>query len=193
MRKILKKIFFYLSVVLALPFTAWYMISSPIIGKLQAFQGMSQLLSLLPGVTGRYLRKGFYSATLTKLSPNSTISFGTFFSSADCEIGDYVYIGPRCLIANATIGNDVMLGSNVYVLSGKATHDFSRVDIPMRLQGGGSEKVTIGEDTWVGNCAIIMANIGKKCIIGAGSVVTKDIEDYSIAVGNPAKVIRKRI
>jgi acetyltransferase-like isoleucine patch superfamily enzyme len=53
--------------------------------------------------------------------------------------------------------------------------------------------VTIGEDTWVGNCAIIMANIGKKCIIGAGSVVTKDIEDYSIVVGNPAKVIRKRI
>jgi acetyltransferase-like isoleucine patch superfamily enzyme len=108
-------------------------------------------------------------------------------------IGPYVYIGARCIVADSVIEKDVMIGSNVCVISGKATHDFSRVDIPMRLQGGDAVPVRIGEDTWIGNNAIIMANIGKKCIIGAGSVVTKDIEDYSIAVGNPAKVIRKRI
>jgi virginiamycin A acetyltransferase len=55
-----------------------------------------------------------------------------------------------------------------------------------------SPKVTIGEDCWVGNGALIMANIGDKCIVGAASVVTKDIPDYSIVAGNPAKIIRNR-
>ena len=192
MKRTLKQLFFYLSILLAAPFTLWYLLSSLLVGKKQAFQTMSQMLSLLPGVTGRSMRKGFFALTLKRSSPDSTISFGTFFASPDCEIGNYVYIGPRCLIADAVIGDDVMLGSNVYVLS-KSAHDFSRIDIPMRLQGGKELPVMIGEDTWIGNCAIIMANVGKKCIIGAGSVVTKDIEDYSIAVGNPARVIRKRI
>ena len=140
-----------------------------------------------------YLRKGFYVQALRECSPDSTIGFGTFFSSPLVTIGEFVYIGARCIVADSVIEKDVMIGSNVCVISGKSTHDFSRVDIPMRLQGGDAVPVRIGEDTWIGNNAIIMATVGKKCIIGAGSVVTKEIGDYSIAVGNPAKVIRKRI
>ncbi len=192
MKKRIKQLCYYLSILLALPFTSGCFLTSFVVGRKQAFQGMAQLLSLFPGVTGRYLRKGFYALTLKRLSPDSTIGFGTFFASVDNEIGNYVYIGSRCLISKAIIGDDVMLGSNVNVLS-KAAHDFSRIDIPMRLQGGSEMPVRIGEDTWIGNCAIIMADVGKKCIIGAGSVVTKQIDDYSIAVGNPARVIRKRI
>jgi acetyltransferase-like isoleucine patch superfamily enzyme len=163
------------------------------IGTAKAFQGISQFLSLFPGMMGSYLRIGFYSQSIQGCSPDCTIGFGTFLSSPNVKIGPYVYIGARCIIADSVIEKDVMIGSNVCIISGKATHDFSRVDVPMRLQGGDAVPVRIGEDTWIGNNAIIMANVGNKCIIGAGSVVTKDIEDFSIAVGNPAKVMRKRI
>ena len=78
-------------------------------------------------------------------------------------------------------------------MSGSGQHNFDDLDTPIQQQGGKYEKIKIGEDSWVGNGCLIMANIGKKCIIGAGSVVSKDIPDYSIAVGNPAKVIRNRL
>jgi acetyltransferase-like isoleucine patch superfamily enzyme len=74
----------------------------------------------------------------------------------------------------------------------KRTHDFSRVEIPIRLQGGISEAIHIGKDAWIGNGAIIMAHVGEKSIIGAGSVVVKNVEAYAVAVGNPARVIKKR-
>jgi acetyltransferase-like isoleucine patch superfamily enzyme len=77
-------------------------------------------------------------------------------------------------------------------MSGSRQHIFDDLDRPIQEQGGVFKKVTIGEDTWIGNSALIMADVGKKCIIGAGSVVTKDVEDFSIVAGNPAKVIRKR-
>ena len=77
-------------------------------------------------------------------------------------------------------------------MSGKGQHNFNDLDTPIRKQGGTFKKVTIGEDTWIGNGALIMANVGKKCIIAAGSVVVDDVEDYSIIGGNPAKLIRKR-
>jgi acetyltransferase-like isoleucine patch superfamily enzyme len=60
------------------------------------------------------------------------------------------------------------------------------------LQGGEFNKISIGENSWVGNGAIIMANVGRDCIIGAGTVVTNDIPAGSIVAGNPGKVVRNR-
>ena len=155
------------------------------------FQGCSQLMSLVPGWIGKQVRKPFYHLTLDSASRQCHIDFGTFFPTPKVSIGQNVYIGAYCIISKATIGDDVLIGSNVHLL-GKGTHDFSCPDIPIRLQGGHSEPVTIGEDSWIGNGAIIMAHVGRKCVIGAGSLVTKDIPDYAIAVGNPARIIRMR-
>ena len=86
-----------------------------------------------------------------------------------------------------------MMGSNVDVISGKKQHSFDRLDIPMREQGGEFEKIVIGEDSWLGNSSVVMANVGMKSIIAAGSVVIKDVEPYSIVGGNPAKVLKSRL
>ena len=96
------------------------------------------------------------------------------------------------MIGSITIENDVLIGSNVSIINGNRQHGISRLDIPIREQGGVYPTITIGADSWIGDRAIVMANIGKHCVIGAGSVVTKDIPDYSVAVGNPARVIQDR-
>ena len=75
---------------------------------------------------------------------------------------------------------------------GKELHKFDDLDTPIRDQGGQFKKIIIGEDCWVGNGALILANIGNKCVFGAGSVVVNDIPDFSIAAGNPAKIINSR-
>jgi acetyltransferase-like isoleucine patch superfamily enzyme len=154
--------------------------------------GFSQLLSLIPGKFGSYCRIAFYRLSMTYCDFDCVIGFATIFSQHDTEIEKGVYIGPQCNIGMCKIEKNCLVGSGVHIMSGSMQHNFDDLDSPIQKQGGRYTKVEIGEDTWIGNGSLVMANIGKKCIIGAGSVVTKDVVDYSIMAGNPAKLIRKR-
>jgi acetyltransferase-like isoleucine patch superfamily enzyme len=91
------------------------------------------------------------------------------------------------------IGDDVAIGSNVDILSGRHQHHFGRLDVPIQDQGGVFQQVTIGRNCWVGNSAVVMADIGADSVIGAGSVVVKPIPARSIAAGNPATVRKQRV
>jgi maltose O-acetyltransferase len=110
------------------------------------------------------------------------------------EIGDNSGVGVRCSIRGPlTIGSNVMMGPEVVIIT--SNHNFSRVDIPMNIQGSlPQEKVIIGNDVWIGTRVIILpgVRIGNGVIIGAGSIVTKDVPDYAIVAGNPARIIRFR-
>lgn len=192
MKQLIKRIASIICFIIVLPFYIFYKLESFIIRTEQPFCGMSQLFSLIPGLIGEYLRREFYKLSLQKCSDDCCISFGTIFSHPTSNIGKGVYIGAYCTIGTVSLGNNVLLGSNVDIASGKRQHFIQNLDVPIKEQGGKFEKVIIGEDTWIGNGAMIMANVGRKCIVGAGSVVIDDIEDYSIAVGNPAKMIKKR-
>ena len=112
------------------------------------------------------------------------------------NIGDDCNIGPDCRIGtstNITIGKHCLFGGRCYI--GGLQHSFEDTDIPITEQevisrGG----VQFGDDVWLGAHVIVNdgVKIGKGAIIGAGSVVTKDIPAYAIAVGIPANVIRSR-
>jgi acetyltransferase-like isoleucine patch superfamily enzyme len=191
MTNLLKSISQFIFFIGALPLIALFRVTpSPL--KKSMFIGIAQLLSLLPGKTGSYYRNAFFTKTMTHCSNNGVIYFGTLFSDPDTEIHDNVYIGPQCNIGKSTIGKDTLIASGVHILSGKNQHNFSDINIPIQQQGGEYKKITIGEDCWIGNTAVIMANVGNKAIVAAGSVVITDVPEYAIVAGNPAKVIKIR-
>lgn len=177
--------------VIVLPVYLSYRFRTLLLGE-AAFRSSVQLLSVIPGLVGDYVRREFLRLTLPACGKTSQVAFGTLVSSPRATIGEHVYIGPRCVIGWADIGRDVLLGSGVHVLSGSAQHLSSRVDLPVRLQGGRLERVRVGEDTWIGDGAILLADVGRKCIVGAGSVVVAAVEDYSVVAGNPARILRQR-
>lgn len=74
-------------------------------------------------------------------------------------------------------------------------HETADTSIPMRLQTAPKLPVTIGDDVWIGANVIILPGIqvGKGAILAAGAVVTKDVPDYTVVGGNPARVLKMRI
>jgi acetyltransferase-like isoleucine patch superfamily enzyme len=174
------------------PITISYLLLNHFLKSDALFAGFSQTLSLIPGKVGSYLRAAFYRFTLTSYHPSIYIGFLTILSQRETEINTGVYIGPQCNIGKCKINKDVLLGSGVHIMSGKEQHNFSNIEIPIRDQGGSFKKISIGEGAWIGNGALVMANVGRSCIVAAGSVVIDDVSDYAIVAGNPAKIIKMR-
>ena len=141
----------------------------------------------------RYIRGLCGKLILCKCGKNINIEKGAVFSS-HLKLGDNSGIGINASIGgNVTIGKNVMMGPECIIYT--KNHEFTRTDIPMCKQGFQEEKpVTIGDDVWIGARVTILpgVNIGNGVIIGAGAVVAKDIPDYVVVVGNPAKVIKNR-
>jgi galactoside O-acetyltransferase len=91
------------------------------------------------------------------------------------------------------IGNDVLIGPNVVLRA--ADHEFSDVDVPIRCQGHRSGRIVIGDDVWLAANVVVTSGvtIGTGCVVGAGSVVTRDLPPMMVCVGNPAQPIRSRL
>ena len=111
------------------------------------------------------------------------------------RIGRGSEIGERCRISIANsleIGEKVLLSPNVYITD--CDHEYRNVDIPVIEQGivQKGQKVSIGEGSYIGINTVIVGNvkIGKHCVIGANSIVNKDVPDFCVAVGCPVKIIK---
>ena len=127
---------------------------------------------------------------------NGTSLYPNLVGGGTVRIGKGSEIGERCRISIANsleIGKKVLFSPNVYITD--CDHEYRNVDIPIIDQGivQKGQKVSIGDGSYVGINAVIVGNvkIGKHCVIGANSVVTKDVPDYCVAVGSPAKIIKR--
>jgi len=182
----------FVAIVLVSPALLSYAIRRPFLGRDRAVEGSAQALSLIPGLAGDYLRRAFLSLTLDHCAPTAAIQFGVLISQAGSRIDDHVYVGPRCHLGLVHLERDVLLAAGVHVPSGGATHGIDDLAIPIREQPGTKRMVRIGEGSWIGSAAIVLADVGKHCVVGAGSVVTRPIPDFSVAAGVPARVLRTR-
>ena len=130
---------------------------------------------------------------LEKCGRDVNIEKGASFPSS-VELGDHSGIGIRAQInGKVIIGKNVMMGPEVCIYA--RNHAFDRLDIPMNLQGFAPEKpVVIEDDVWIGARVIILpgVHIGTGAVLGAGSVVTKDVPDYAVMGGNPAHILKMR-
>jgi maltose O-acetyltransferase len=117
-----------------------------------------------------------------------------FGSGLRMEVGNNCNLSSGLrVIGDLRLGNDVMMGPDVTFIS--YNHRFDNLDIPMRAQGcAESIPITVGNDVWIGMRAMIMpgVKIGSHSIIAAGSLVLKDVPEWAIVGGNPAKVIKYR-
>lgn len=143
----------------------------------------------------RWFRKISARNAFDYCGKNVTIErMADFGTGVGISIGNNSGLGINCNIRGPLeIGDNVMMGPDVLILTSR--HNTSRVDIPMCKQGDlPKQKVTIGNDVWIGARVIILpgVKVGNGVIIGAGSVVTKNIPDYAVVVGAPAKIIRIR-
>lgn len=111
-----------------------------------------------------------------------------------------VRIGDRCLIGRGSgivghysieIGDDVFTGHYVYITD--QNHGYDDLGTPIGRQTQPERPVRIGDGSWIGHGSVVLpgVTIGRHCVIGANSVVTSDVPDYSIAVGAPARVVKR--
>jgi virginiamycin A acetyltransferase len=181
-----------LAAVFVFPLVLWYRLQGLIFGSDRAFPSCVQLLSLLPGTTGISLRRAFLRQVIRHCGTDVCVSFGTVFSDPGLSLGRSVYLGHFCSVGNVTIEDDVLIASHVSIMNGCEQHGTGRLDIPIREQPGTWREITIGRNSWIGEHAVVAANVGRNCLIGAGALVIHDVPDYSVAVGVPARVIRDR-
>ena len=141
---------------------------------------------------GQYLRRAFLTATGDGCGVEAVISFGCQFSTPRVRLDGNAYLGPNCQIGWVHVERDVMVAAGVHIPSGAHTHGTERLDVPMRDQPGTPVCIHIREGAWVGNRAVVMADIGRHAIVAAGAVVVEPVPDYAIVGGVPARVIRSR-
>ncbi|MBQ2884103.1 MAG: acetyltransferase [Alphaproteobacteria bacterium] len=111
------------------------------------------------------------------------------------QLNDYVHI---VAMNSVKIGDNVLMASHIFISdnshgSYKGDDNDTNPNIPPIQREYTTAPVSIGDNTWIGEGVVIMpgVNIGKGCVIGAHSIVNKSIPDYSVAVGSPAKVVKK--
>lgn len=135
----------------------------------------------------------------TMLGPLVTISAG-WGPGHQGLATDTVKIGDRCLIGRTSsivghrhvhIGDDVWTGQGVYITD--MNHGYEDVDLPLSVQNQPDEPVNIGDGSWLGHGVVVLpgVTIGRHVAVGANSVVSRDLPDFSVAVGSPATVIRR--
>lgn len=141
-----------------------------------------------------WFRCNLLANCLVEFGVNNKVDSHVYIANGtDVEIGSYCQINHGSRLVNLKIGDHVMIAPEVVFLF--QTHRTDRIDIPMIDQGTISyPKTVVHSDVWIGQRAIIMPGleIGQGSIVGAGSVVTKNVPPYSVVAGCPAKVIKER-
>lgn len=145
------------------------------------FEFCAALLSVIPGRVGQYLRAAFYVQTLNRCAYDFSLGFLSIVTDLEAEFGRGVYIGSLCVIGRVHIDDNVMIASRVAMapVAGNAAAG----------ENAGNHVVRIGSGCWIGESAIVQADVGAGCVVGAGAVVMEPVAADTTVVGNPARAL----
>jgi virginiamycin A acetyltransferase len=148
----------------------------------------AQTCALIPGHPGMWIRAAYYSATLDACSRETHIGFGSVFTHRGAHVESQVSTGAYCVLGHVHLCTGTRLASRVSIPSGKRQH----LDDDGALSGGTQfDTVTIGAGCWIGEAAVVLADVGARSIVGAGAIVTRSQPGGVLISGNPAAVVRE--
>ena len=190
LRRIFKYLGFGVSLVLVSPLILIVRVEGVVKGREGLYNCVGTCLSLIPGTIGSFLRRGFYFGTSKKCSWDVSIEFGSFFAHREVVIGRNVGIGAYSIIGCTEIGDNVLIGSRVSIPSGKYQHLGQNGEVTHEEVR--RESIKIGRESWIGEGAIVLSDVGEKCIVSAGSVVMRPLPNNYMASGNPARLLNRQ-
>lgn len=157
-----------------------------------SFMTGGRLVAMIPGGAGILARRFWYRRTLAACGADVVVEWMAVLKTPAIRIGRRVHIGSFCFIAESDLRDDVMIGQYSIVQGGPHTHGFDRTDVPMLSQPGHLRTVSVGPDVWIGAGARILTDVPEGTVVGAGAVVTRTCEPFTIVAGVPARKIRSR-
>jgi acetyltransferase-like isoleucine patch superfamily enzyme len=157
------------------------------------FPFVSEALSTVPFAVGWKLRQAVYARVLPRIGSGAVLHHGVTLEDPRTEFGDDVWIGSGTYVDYAIVGDHVLVGPHAVLLAGGRQHRANRTDVPIKQQGNPPKQpLEIGEGAWIGANATVMAAVRSHAIVGAGSVVTREVPAFAVVAGNPARVLRVR-
>jgi acetyltransferase-like isoleucine patch superfamily enzyme len=193
MRNLIKLLFNLISQIIVLPLVVASWLEKKCIPNQPelVFNICTNIVALLPGVPGVFLRRAFYTMSLEKCSPHCHIGFGTIISHRCAIIEKHAYIGSYALIGKVHLGEYCLIGSRVSLLSGEALHELDENGMWTPYSADLLVRVTISKNVWIGEGAIVYADVAESSMIGAGAVVSSNIKANIMVAGNPARFVKK--
>lgn len=187
MRTIVKCAALILGGLVALPFALLAILEEHTTNLAVIFHFGAQLMALIPGLPGNFVRSAYYILTLKSYHYTAMTCFGSYFSSREATVGARTGLGSFCVIGRANIGSGVRLASRVSIVSGLHSHGSTAT--PADIEITDPTSVSIGDDSWLGEGAVVGADIGDRAVVAAGAVILKPVPSDTLAMGNPARIL----
>jgi hypothetical protein len=187
-RTLLKRLGFVLAVIATAPLWLLSWLEKKLSHSEALFGFGAQACAVVPGPPGLWLRAAFYWAALDECSWETHIGHGSLFTHRGAHVAARVSTGAYCVLGHVRLGKGTRLASRVSIPSGKRQH----LDEAGALSDGTQfDTVTVGAGCWIGEAAVVLADVGACALVGAGAVVTRPIPGGVLASGNPAMVVRE--
>jgi acetyltransferase-like isoleucine patch superfamily enzyme len=137
------------------------------------------------------LRRCFYRLTLAECSLDSHIGFGAIFLNRRSRVGSHAYVGMYVIAGPVEIGARTLVGNRTSFLGGKHQHELDAQGRWTPFDPAKAQFIHIAHDVWIGESAILMADVGPRSLIAAGTVVSTPVPAGCLVAGNPGRFVRK--
>lgn len=155
------------------------------------FAFWAQFFALVPGLPGVFLRRAFYRQTLDSCGHTFFIGFGALLSHRCASIENDVYVGPYAVIGSCDLAEGCLIGTRCSIVSGGGLHSLDAQQRWLPADLSRLKRIRIGDHAWIGEGALVLADVGRAAMVAAGAVVSAAVPAGTVVAGNPARFVRR--